>query len=228
MSTVSLALALLASAATPAAAQDPLNLGVLENEDIQVVQKRLYAKEGRMEMAAAVGVLPFDAYTIAPKLQISVGKHLSELVAWEVQLGGGYGLPTSTWRDLTGPVYGVVPEAYRYLASLTAGIQYAPVYAKMTWGSGRVFHHDVYFPVVAGVTTEQIVEEDLVGEGGSPLAFAPTLGAGLGIRVFLPSGRHVRIEVRDDFLLQSRASGAKALKQNVGITVGLGFLRQDS
>ncbi len=229
MSLLLLSTALLA----PALAADeppitnPLDLGVLRNEEIQVVQDRLYPKADRSELGLALGLIPFDPYTTAPVGRISFGKHRSETFGWEVQLGGGYGLPSATYRELSGPVYGVQPEAYRYLGGLTGGVELSPIYAKMAWGTGRVIHHDIYFPVVAGLTLEQLVEPNLAGES-SPFAISPTLGAGAGARVFLGGRAHLRVELRDDVLLQSRASGTTAIKQNVNVLVGLGWLGEPS
>jgi len=203
---------------------DPLKLGVLRNEEIRVVQDRLFPKDNRSEIGVAVGFLPFDDYTVAPLGRLTYGQHSSETFGWEVQLAGGYGLPNGHYRELNSPTYGVQPEAYRYLASVTGGVELSPIYAKLAWGTGRVVHHDVYFPVVAGVTVEQLVEVDLAGEA-SAIAVAPTLGLGVGTRVFMGDGAHLRIELRDDVMLQSRASGDRAIKQNVGVTVGLGWLR---
>lgn len=204
--------------------EDPLKLGVLRNEEIRVVQDRLFPKDDRSEIGVAVGFIPFDAYTVAPLGRLTYGQHTSETFGWEVQVAGGYGLPNATYRELNGPTYGVQPEAYRFLASVTGGVEFSPIYAKMAWGTGRVLHHDIYFPVVAGVTIEQLVEVDLAGEA-SPFAIGPTLGAGVGTRVFMGDGPHLRIELRDDVMLQNRASGTRAIKQNVGVTVGLGWLR---
>jgi len=212
----------LAQAAPPI--EDPLELGVLRNEEIRVVQNRMYPKDGRAEIGVALGFIPFDAYTVAPLGRLTYGQHMSETFGWEIQLAGGYGIPNGHYNQLNGPEYGVQPEAYRYLAGVTGGVEFSPVYAKMAWGTGRVMHYDVYFPVVAGVTIEQLVEVDLAGDA-SPFAIGPTIGAGVGARVFLRSSAHLRIELRDDVMFQSRASGTSAIKQNVGVTVGLGWLR---
>ncbi len=213
---------------TAAAAQDPVDLGVLRNEELVVVQDKLYRLEGRSELGFAVGVLPFDPYTVAPKVELSYGRHRSDTRAFRVQLGLGYGFKTWTYRELDSPAYGKVPEAYRYLASVLGTLEWTPIYAKMALGPDRILHHDVYVPVTFGLTLEQLVEPDLAGDGLKFTA-APTVGAGLGFRVFLPDGRLLRIEARDDVLLEYRpASNTMAIKQNAGIYVGLGLLREES
>ena len=120
--TLSAALIVLFSSSTSALAEDPVDLGVLQNHEIQVIQKRLHVKQGRTEMGAQLGVLPFDPYTIAPKVQLSYGKHKSETRGWELQVGLGYGIANGTYRLLDSPAYGKVPEATRYLGSITGGL----------------------------------------------------------------------------------------------------------
>ena len=204
------------------AAQDPIDIGTLRNEEIQVVQRRLYEKADQTEMGVQLGVLPFDPYTIAPKVQLTYGHHDSESRAWEIQMGFGYGFANQTYRTLDSPAYGKVPEATRYLMSITGGYQFSPIYGKVSLNGERVFHHDIYFPVVAGVTIEQTVDEHINSSFSERLAIAPTIGAGIGARVFLHYNRVLRLEVRDDVMLQYRAgSGTWALKQNLGVHVGL-------
>ena len=208
-----------------AMAQDPVDLGVLKDSEIQVVQRRLYALEDSSEVTAAAGVLPFDPYTIAPKVQLSYTRHKSESMAYEVQVGAGYGLKNATYRTLDSPAYGKVPEAYRYLGGLTAGLLWSPIYAKMNYQGNRIFHHNVYAPAVVGVTVEQTVDPNLVADSLDRYAIAPTLGAGLGIRIFLHDGGALRVELRDDLMLQKRSgSDTWALKQNANVHVGYSML----
>ncbi|MCB9764285.1 MAG: outer membrane beta-barrel domain-containing protein [Alphaproteobacteria bacterium] len=202
----------------PALAQETVDLGTLRNDEIQVVQKLLYPKEDRTELGFALGVLAFDPYMIAPKIQVSFGKHLSEELEVEGQLGLGYGLGRSTYRELR-ESYFETPEAYRYLTSLTAGVNWSPIYAKMNFMGNRVVHHDLYVPVVGGLTVERLAW------GPKHFAFAPTVGLGVGVRVFQGDKNLVRLEVRDDILIENRKqSGTVAIKQNVGIHVGFSRL----
>ena len=238
----------------PALAQDdttlatPLDLGVLQQSEMHVVQKMLYSKEGKSEVSVTAGLVPFDPYTTAPKAQLTFGRHLSESLGWEIQLGLGWGLKSRTYRELDSAAYGKVPEAYRYLASLTAGVQISPIYAKMAWQGEKIYHHDIYIPVVAGLTFERLVEPQLAAPpveahprgptlgligllepmrqlAATPFeanAWGPPVGTGLGARIFLPSGQMIRIEARDDVVIQRRpASDTWRVKQNFGIHVGL-------
>ena len=198
--------------------QDTIDIGTLKTKDVKVVQKVLYPKKGMQELGGHFGLMPFDAYTFTPKLEFTYAKHLSEKLAWEVALGGGYGLRNGTFKVLEGPSYGITPDAYRYLGSVTTDIQWAPIYAKMSWDGQKVLHHDFYALAGAGVTIEQAFMED------KSMAFAPALALGFGARVFLPNNAAIRIQLRDDILFQPRAKTVESqsfyLKQNTSISVG--------
>lgn len=202
-----------------AAAQDPIELGVIRNSDIHVVQKLMYPKTDRTEFGVHVGLMPFDAYLVTPNAAASFNTHLNEKLSISVLAGGGYGFKTATYREMESPTYGVAPYAFRYLGQAVGGVEYAPVYAKMNLNGAKVLHFDVYGAGRAGLTVEQSVLPD----GG--LAFAPTVSAGIGTRIFLGQNTTLRTELRDDFLIEYRSiTKSTHLKQNANLTVGLTFL----
>ncbi|MBM4367973.1 MAG: outer membrane beta-barrel domain-containing protein [Deltaproteobacteria bacterium] len=199
--------------------KDTLDIGVLKNAEVKVVQKQLFQKEDKLEIGAALGVMPFDGYTIAPQLALAGAQHFSETTAIELRVGGGYGLPNAVYTELEGPSYGVAVEAYRYLGSVEADLQYTPIYAKMNLGGKRVLHHDVYVLLGAGAT----VEQSLLPEAN--IAIAPTVPIGVGARLFTSKKAMVRLELRDSMLLEYRAqSQTWGFKQNVALSAGLSML----
>jgi len=103
-----------------ALAQSPVDIGVIKNEDVRVVQRVLYTKEGRTEIGGGIGIMPFDGKTFAPQGFFEVTRHFSEAMAVEAQLGGGYGLTTSQYHQ--DEAVGLAREAYRYLASVEADL----------------------------------------------------------------------------------------------------------
>lgn len=204
-----------------ALAQDTIDLGVLKDSDIKVVQKVLYPKQGRTELGIHLGWMPFDAYSTTPTAAVSFGGFLSETLGWEVGLGAGYGLKTSSFRELEGPMYGVAPDAYRYLAGLSADVQWSPIYAKMNLAGQRVIHYDVYGLLGAGFAMEDsMVLPDL------ELAFAPGLVFGVGSRFFLSKDTAIRVQVRDDLLIENRAptTATTHLRHALGVSVGFSML----
>ena len=218
-------LAAAAALASPAAlAQETLDVGVLKNSDISVVQKLLYPKEGALELGAAVGWMPFDTFTTTPMASLRAGKHLSEELAIEGELSGGYSLKSYSYRQLEGPAYGIQPDAYRFLGAAMVDAQWSPIYAKLNWRGNKVLHHDVYGIGGLGATLEQAMMPD------KTIAVAPTVGLGVGMRVFLKSGDALRVQVRDDVLVQFREKTEDTqgwfLKQNVSLTVGYSMMKR--
>ena len=207
--------------ASLALADEPVDIGVLKNSDIRVVQKVLYKKEGRLELGAGLGVMPFDGFTVAPQLALSGTMHLSEKIGVELQVGGGYGLKTARYELLESAAYGVAVEAYRYLASVEADLQWTPIYAKMNLGNGTILHHDVYALLGAGLTLEQSVFPS------ADLAFAPTFPVGIGARIFLSDKLALKAEFRDNLMYEYRAtSQTGAFKQNPAVMVGISMFGQ--
>lgn len=205
--------------AAPASAQETVDIGVIKNSDLRVVQKNLYPKAGRTELGMSLGVMPFDAYLVTPNAQLSFDSHTSEALAFGAVIGGGYGLKNGTYRELESPTYGVAPDAYRYLASALAGVQWTPIYAKMNLNGAKVVHFDLYGTGRGGVTFEQSVLPD----GGT--ALAPTVSLGIGARLFTAKSGAIRVELRDDMLLERRKLTQDLhFKQNANVTVGYAIL----
>lgn len=197
----------------------PLDLGMLKDREVSVVQKMLYPMSKRTEIGLHVGVLPLDAYTIAPMGNLTFGKHFSERVGAELALGGGYGFKTGTYKEMESPTYGIAPEAYRFLGRAVASLEWTPIYAKMNWKGTKVLHHNVYGVVGAGGSVEQSVLPS------ADIVICPTISAGAGMRVFTGKNSALRAEVRDDVLLERHViAGDMGIKQNVAFTLGLTFL----
>ena len=205
-------------------ATETIDIGTLKNTEIKVVQKILYTKKGKSEYGVHLGLMPFDAYTITPKIDLTYGQHLSEELMWEGGLGLGYGLKNSTFSELEGPSYGITPDAYRYLSSVHATAQYSPIYAKMTWDGSNILHHDIYALGGAVLAVEQAFMAD------EAISIAPGVSIGLGARVFLPGGGVIRVQLRDDILFQGRPKTAAVqgfyIKQNATLSVGYTLLRK--
>jgi outer membrane beta-barrel protein len=205
--------------ATPALAQETVDVGVLKQSDIKVVQRLLFPKANRTELSGMVGYMPFDPFLVTPNLQLGYTKHTSENLAFGATLGGGYGLKNTYYNELESATYGIAPDAYRYLASLTGGVEYAPIYAKLNFDSKKVVHYDVYGAGRLGVSFEQSV----IPEGG--FAVAPTVSLAVGARFFLPNNKAIKFELRDDLLIEHRKlTDSTHLKQNVNLLIGLSML----
>lgn len=208
----------LLAAPLTAAAQDPVDIGVIKESDVVVVQKLLYPKAGRTEFGFEFGLMPWDAYTLTPTAQVAVDIHRSEELSLSFVLGAGYGFKSHVYNELE-TVHGVAPYAFRYLGSALGGVGWAPIYAKMNVGGTRIFHFDVYFAGRGGIT----IENSLIPLGGTPIS--PTLSGGVGARFFLGDRSTLRVEMRDDLLLQRRSlTSSWHLNQNAMLLAGFTVL----
>jgi outer membrane beta-barrel protein len=204
-------------------AQDTIDVGTLKDKEIKVVQKLLYPKAGALEYGAVLGWMPFDAYTTTPVGGLTVAKHTSESIAYELGIMGGYAMKNGAMKTLEEPAYGVAPDAYGYVASAIADFQWSPIYAKLNWLGSSVYHHDVFISGGLGATYEKAILPD------NDTAISPTLGIGLGSRIFLGKGKVLRFQLRDDLIREHRDKTAETqawfIKQNVSVLIGFSMLK---
>jgi outer membrane beta-barrel protein len=210
------------SLGTPAHAQNAIDVGVIKDDDVKIVQKLLYPKADKLELGAHLAMMPFDAFTFTPAMAFTVAKHMREDLGIEGVLMGGYSLKNTRYNELEGPAYGISPDAYRFLGSAMVDAQYSPIYAKMNVAGQRIYHHDVFVTGGLGVTIEEAMQPD------NSLALAPTLGLGIGARIFTGGGYALRLQLRDDILREKRAKTVDTqgwfIKQNVSVVLGLSKL----
>ena len=213
-----LAAAFLGTAA-PAAAQDsPVDVGLIKRSDKSVVQKLLYSREGRTEFGGHVGWIPFDSYTTTPIAGAHGAMHFSEEWAAGLSVQGGYSLKNFTYRQLESDAYGIQPDAYRHMLGVSADAQWSPIYAKFSWRGKKVIHHDVYGLAGAALAIEQAMMPD------ATTTTSPGFSLGMGMRFYLDQDSFIRVQIRDDVLIQQRVKTADTqgtfLKQSVALTVG--------
>ena len=96
----------------------------------------------------------------------------------------------------------MAPDAYGFLGSVMADFQWSPIYAKMNVAGKRIYYHDVFFTAGLGGTLERAIQPD------ASTTVSPTLGASIGFRVFTGKDSAVRVQLRDDLLIQKRVKTA--------------------
>ena len=160
---------------------------------------------------------------VSPPAPLSGTKHFSDTLGVEVQLGGGYGLKTARYKLLESPTYGVAVEAYRYLASAEADLQWTPIYAKMNLFGKRILHHEYYVLAGAGVTLEESVFP------GTDFTIAPTIPIGVGTRIWAgKTSPCARTSATTSWSSPAAVPGTTAFKQNVALTLGVGLFSKGS
>jgi hypothetical protein len=84
-----------------------------------------------------------------------------------------------------------------------------------------VVHFDVYLAGRGGVT----IEESVIPLSEGAIAVGPTVSVGVGSRMWLAERTALKLELRDDFQLQSRSvTESTHLKQNANIILGVTML----
>ena len=94
---------------TTAEARKPLTWRPTKQR-FEVVQKQLYDKQNLREVAIHAGVVPFDAFSVTPKIDVTYANYMSDTMAWELSVGAGYDSSNSNYKQLEGPAYGIEPD----------------------------------------------------------------------------------------------------------------------
>ncbi|MBO84112.1 MAG: hypothetical protein CL927_02040 [Deltaproteobacteria bacterium] len=203
---------------TAAAQANPIDIGVIKDSDRSVVQKLLYSKEGRVELGGHLGWMPFDTFTTTPIVALTGGYHFNEEWGAEVVFDYGFALENHSYRLLTSEAYGISPDAYGHILGVGAHALWSPIYAKFSWRGKKVIHHDVY--ALGGFASA--LEQALMPDAAT--AFSPGMSIGVGMRFYLNQDSTLRVQFKDDLLVQNRVktedSQSQFLKQNVAVTVG--------
>lgn len=199
-------------------AADPVDIGVLKNSELKVVQKQIYAKEGKLEAGVALAAI-MDGFTVAPAAALSGTYHLSEAIGIGLDLGGGYGLESDFTTRLETPAYGVAVEANRYLAHGELNIQWSPIYAKANFGGKKILHYDIYGVLGVGAMLEQSILP------AADITVAPEIPVGVGAHFFLSPSSMLRFEVKDRVALeQFPEEGGSGVIQKPTVSLGLSML----
>ena len=211
--------------ALPASAQesvDPVDLGIIKDDEVVVVQRLLYPKNNRFEVGLSAGWAAWDRYLTTPSAQLTIDVHRSESLALSMAFGAGYGLKNGTYRELEVD-HGIAPYSFRYLGSALAGISWSPIYAKASISRRIVVHHDVYGALRVGAT----LSSSTIPDGGTPLS--PTVSFALGARIFTHNNLAVRLEARDDvFLEHHKLTSDSDLRQRFMVSIGISYLTEGS
>jgi len=176
------------------------------------VQKRKF--ELANELRLAVGVLPVDPYQKGYSASLSYTQHLSDYVAWEIIQVTGILLESTGLRDELIDVFARDPNEFaapRFVA--TTGFEISPLYGKWAFLNDAIVHNCLILGAYAGVIwgdrgelTETL--EDI----------RPSIGPGLGYRIFLNRTWSTRIDWR------TYASARPAIVDNEEFSVDLVML----
>lgn len=227
------AAALLALAATPAAAKTPTDeeMGDQLERDlekkwgrtraVQVVVDRRYPKASRFELDVFFGVLPNDAFLLYLTPGLRMAWHFNE--QWALELGGAYSLGVDTGlRKQLEQDDALIQARTRdqVIARFGLAVVWSPIYGKFAWVNKKIAHFDMYFLFEAGGVYAE-GEEALGLDGG----VWPEVGLGLGFRFFFSRVVSLRLEFRQRLAVrEGLGEDAIRLAYPSEISLGLAFL----
>lgn len=213
-------LAAVASPRGPAFAQHEEAVAPLMEQqwarEVVVVQPRTVRKQGALEIAAAVGVIPNDPFVVYLPLGLRLAYHLTE--AWALEAGFSYNIQFDS--GLQDALTGDAPVRDRQQLRSALSAVWSPLYGKMAAGRGHVVHFDAYLAAGVGIVrTEAEPTLELSA------AVRPDFLLGVGLRVFLSRRWLMRVEYRQYLFLRPRTrageGGDAAFPAQLALCVGL-------
>ncbi|MCO4771517.1 MAG: outer membrane beta-barrel domain-containing protein [Deltaproteobacteria bacterium] len=200
-------------------------VGILQNDDVRVVQKMKYVKAGNHEIGFLLSAQPWDAYTGGAMLGFDLTLNATENIGVEIMVQGGYGWANGHYRDVShlgtnigGELTGLAADARRQIAGGSVNVVWSPIYAKLAWGSQAVVHFDIYGTLGAhGYLNQQLDVEPKFGAN-----YGPSIG--LGMKFFLSEKVALKFDVRDHISLEVRKyTGKFTARNNFQVGLGLAF-----
>ena len=171
------------------------------------------------EMGGHLGLMPFDAFTITPSS--TSARENTSMKSWP----GG-----QSWWWIRIKKWGIQTPRRACICSF---IRCVPLLGERHWNctvcsclrqnvlTGKdVYHHDIYGLVGGGVFEQAFLPD-------KDFSVAPTIALGLGARIFLTQTSTLRLQLRDDILLQNRTKTEEVqniyIKQILALSLDIPF-----
>lgn len=172
------------------------------------------------ELRLSAGVMPLDAFEKSWTASLSYTVHFSNTWAWEIfqVTGSVYQAPTGLEDELVN-IFGVAKEDFAPpLFMATTGLEWTPLYGKMSFLNDGVQHHALLIGGYGGVV---IGDRDELQESLKDIR--PSFGLGLGYRWFLSKTWSVRADIRDyvSFRTAKRTNEKDGMENLMLITISI-------
>jgi outer membrane beta-barrel protein len=167
------------------------DIGSIQNEEIFVIQKKFFPKQGRHEITAGIlGGIPLDTFSVSIVGGMAYAYHFHQSWAWEVgHVLFGRNFATNSTRALE--QNNKRPELIQPAVLLSSAVLWSPVYGKIAFNQNTIYHWDTYFILGGGMS---ISEESR----------APAGVIGLGVRFFLNRWLSTKLEFRDYMYMEKQ------------------------
>lgn len=208
-------------ASSPAHAEDPIDKDLDyfwgKKRDVEVIQKRLFLREGRHEFTLFSGTIPNDDFFTYFPLGLRYNWYMLE--DWSLELNGAYLFESAS--DLEGflentsviNVQVYLPERLWWYAALDG--QWTPFHGKFSMLTSKLTHFDINFSFGAGVMCVKNKES-----GEDKTEFQPMGNLGAGMRFYLLDWMALRLDYRHFFYKSNAYNG---LSWPAEITLGVSF-----
>lgn len=196
------------------------------SDRIPAVSGALFLKAGRHELTPIFDLSLADAFRQKLMVGLAYSYHFSEV--WAVtgrfsytvlSHGAGAAKVCPTPEQCGAPT---AAELNTLPGNLTmqgdVGIEFSPIYGKVSLIAEKVLHFDVYLTLGGGVTGYGLIKN-----GADASGMSPSLLAGVGQRYFIDSWLAVRLELLDTVYFQPTGKVASQLSNQMMFTVGLSF-----
>lgn len=122
-----------------------------EERAVNVVQKKQYLKGGKLEITPTAGIVLNDNFLRITPFGGILDYYFNEYWALEVE---GYSITTqpSSFTRYLKDHFNIVPEYNEQKWSAAGGIQWSPLYGKMSFLASSIIPYDMYFTLTGGMT----------------------------------------------------------------------------
>jgi outer membrane beta-barrel protein len=204
---------------------------------IKALPRKTFLKIGRWEAAPTLGFVTNDPFINRYLFGASVGHHVTEIFAVELQGGFSPDLGTTDWKPITHQLVEnnqVSPDISKIVLYGHANFQFSPIYGKVAVMGRSLVNFDVYGGFGAGfVQTHDDLEALQATQDERALAtavqFHPTTTFGGGIRIIFNQNLAARLEGRSLVYVETIQSTTLEMKNNFLLTgsVALFFPRMN-
>lgn len=174
---------------------------------VAAIQNREYRMGQELELAVAL--LPEDAFYKGVAPELSYTFHFTD--SWSFEARGAYSVDFDTGLKQQLLELGTQPTAFQETRLfITGDVVWSPIYIKGTLTNRSVMHGEIYFALGGGAFEE-------VATGSNLGNFYPAPNLGVGIRFFLSKIWSLRLDVRDNVLIDQNFDNV--LDASLGISV---------
>ena len=194
-----------------------------KRRSIRVIQKRMFEKDGRLELTPFFGTIPNDDFIVYYPMGVRAGYHFSE--AFSIEASYAYTIDneselTTFLQDQIGLKRAELQEIIKMYYNLS--LLWAPVYGKISVLGLKLTHFELYTGL--GIGNFHTTEYPVNNPDGNPVQDKISANVVVGFRWFITENFNVRTDYRQLFFQKFDGEGNGGLSRPVELTLGVGVL----